>query len=195
MNDLYEALGVERSATETEIHAAYLKLARTLHPDTNGGIDSEEFRRVKMAHDVLVDDHKRQVYDETGFVEGDQKTAGELSAVGAIKRHLNSLIGKPDENLVMNVRGAITRERNALVERRIAAEGALSQFEATANNINKRWRGTESIKRVALASAEQAVEQTRDHITSVNNQIKAADSRAGVAGRRRLRNAGRGAKD
>ncbi len=66
--DLYEELGVKRTATSDEIKKAYRKLARKHHPDVNpGNREAEErFKRVSLAHDVLIDDAKRKAYDEFG---------------------------------------------------------------------------------------------------------------------------------
>ena len=50
--DYYEVLGVERTADEAAIKAAYRKLAKKLHPDVNpGDKDAEEkFKEVNEAY-------------------------------------------------------------------------------------------------------------------------------------------------
>jgi len=61
--DLYEELGLTPAATEQEIRAAYKKKALVHHPDRNGGVQSDEFLRLKQAYDNLIDAAKRQNYD------------------------------------------------------------------------------------------------------------------------------------
>ena len=60
--DPYRALGVGRSATDTEIKAAHRKLAKRFHPDADGG-DTRRFLRVQEAYRVLSDPLLRREWD------------------------------------------------------------------------------------------------------------------------------------
>ncbi|ABP00122.1 predicted protein, partial [Ostreococcus lucimarinus CCE9901] len=60
----YDALGVARDATKTEVRRAYRNLITRAHPDKGG--DAVTFARIQRAYDVLSDDAKRASYDETG---------------------------------------------------------------------------------------------------------------------------------
>jgi DnaJ-class molecular chaperone len=75
--DLYDILGVSRTATEDEIRSAFRKLAKANHPDVNPGnaAAAERFKKMAAANDILSDPEKRRQYD-----------AGEIDAKGDPRR-------------------------------------------------------------------------------------------------------------
>jgi DnaJ-class molecular chaperone len=72
--DPYEALGVQRDASQKDIQKAYRRLAKKLHPDLNpGNPDAErQFKEVTAAYDLLSDPERRARFDR-----------GEIDASGA----------------------------------------------------------------------------------------------------------------
>uniref|UniRef100_A0A7S3BC33 Uncharacterized protein n=1 Tax=Prasinoderma singulare TaxID=676789 RepID=A0A7S3BC33_9VIRI len=60
----YKLLGVEQSASAAEIKKAYRKSAMKNHPDKGG--DSEVFKEITAAYEVLSNPEKKQIYDEYG---------------------------------------------------------------------------------------------------------------------------------
>lgn len=81
--DLYAVLGVEKTATMTELRAAYRRLSLLLHPDRHSKMDSSSednpadarrfsgdadsaFNRVSTAYAILSDPSKRRIYDAYG---------------------------------------------------------------------------------------------------------------------------------
>lgn len=64
--DLYELLGVKKTASESEIRKAFLKLAKKYHPDVNPNdkVAEQKFKEVNLAYEVLKDSKKRQQYDQ-----------------------------------------------------------------------------------------------------------------------------------
>mmetsp|Transcript_7494 Transcript_7494/g.15281 ORF Transcript_7494/g.15281 Transcript_7494/m.15281 type:complete len:547 (+) Transcript_7494:196-1836(+) len=76
-SNLYDVLGVSRSASASEIKRAYRKKALQSHPDKNPDKDPElaamEFHRVVQAFEVLSDPQSRRVYDRTGKTPDQQE--------------------------------------------------------------------------------------------------------------------------
>jgi DnaJ-class molecular chaperone len=81
MKDLYETLGISRSASEEEIKKAYRKLSKRYHPDVNpGNKEAEErFKEVSEAYAALEDPKKRRVYDKSLENETQGKTTGKAN--------------------------------------------------------------------------------------------------------------------
>ncbi len=77
MKDLYDILGVSKSASDSEIKSAYRKLARKYHPDLNKDDKSaaEKFKEVNGAYEILGDKEKRKKYD-AGEIDQDGKPTG-----------------------------------------------------------------------------------------------------------------------
>jgi len=70
-DDPYTLLGLPRTATEKQIRSAFLKLAKTSHPDVNPGDKKaeERFKAISSAHDLLSDSAKRARFDR-GELDG-----------------------------------------------------------------------------------------------------------------------------
>ena len=66
--NLYDVLGVGRTASADELKAAFRKAARKHHPDVNPGNKAaeEKFKEASAAFDVLGNPEKRKLYDEFG---------------------------------------------------------------------------------------------------------------------------------
>jgi DnaJ-class molecular chaperone len=67
--NLYDVLGVDKSTSCADIKKAFLKLAKTHHPDKGG--NAEAFKEMLMANEILSDESKRAHYDMTGMIPGE----------------------------------------------------------------------------------------------------------------------------
>ena len=66
--DYYNLLGVERGADDGAIKAAYRRLAKECHPDRHNGCteQTERFKAISEAYEILKDPQKRAAYDRFG---------------------------------------------------------------------------------------------------------------------------------
>jgi DnaJ family protein A protein 2 len=85
-------LGVARGADPDEIKKAYRKQVLIHHPDKGG--DPEQFKLVQKAYDILSDDQRRAMYDQTG---SEQDVSNEIPfspfGGGGIPFDLGSMFG------------------------------------------------------------------------------------------------------
>ena len=86
MQDPYETLGVNRTATDVEIKDAFKRLARKFHPDLHPDDKDAEakFKDLSAANDFLKDKEKRRRFD-----------AGEIDATGVERPQERSIATSP----------------------------------------------------------------------------------------------------
>lgn len=81
--DYYQVLGVPKTASDSDIKAAYRKQALQWHPDRNKDPKAtEKFKEVTHAYEVLSDPQKRQAYDQFGPAAFEPGAAGDQGPFG-----------------------------------------------------------------------------------------------------------------
>ncbi len=82
MKDYYRILGLQPTATATEVRSAYRKKASALHPDRNPSERAHAaFQEVQEAYEVLSDADKRKAFDDNrrrSLIENPIETAREI---------------------------------------------------------------------------------------------------------------------
>lgn len=85
--DLYELLGVTKSASAEELKKAYRKKAIEFHPDKAANADQKKefeakFKEINQAYDILKDPQKKAAYDAYGHAAFEQGAGGGAGGYG-----------------------------------------------------------------------------------------------------------------
>jgi molecular chaperone DnaJ len=94
--DLYEVLGVTRTATVEEIKSSYRKAALKWHPDRNPENKEEaevKFRECTEAYSVLSDSQKREIYDQYGHAGLSGAAGGGVDFNSTVFRDFHDILG------------------------------------------------------------------------------------------------------
>lgn len=97
----YDILGINKSASDSDIKKAYRKQAKIHHPDRNG--DEEKFKQITEAYEVLGNKTKRDNYDRFGSADGNPFGSKNPFSDGAFGDMFEQFFGKKGD--VRNKKG------------------------------------------------------------------------------------------
>lgn len=156
MRNLYEILGLEKTASAEEVKEAYRRAVKAVHPDKGGNADA--FREVQTAFTVLSDADSRRVYDESGDAEQAATGRSQIETIlasvfaAAIRKH----VGKGAAFILASVKEHVRECIDAKRDEIGAANRQRSKLETLAGKI-ERTTGGANIVEAALSGliAEQ----------------------------------------
>jgi molecular chaperone DnaJ len=153
--DLYQVLGVSRDASPEDIKKAYRRLARSFHPDVNGGDPQAEqrFKEINLAYQTLSDPGRRRRYDTFG---GEGFTPDMFGFMGDISDIFEAFFGSPLTTSRSRQRTRTRRGADLQVDLALA-------FEEAAFGVRKEVRieSLETCQRCAGNGAEPGTHPTR----------------------------------
>lgn len=169
--NLYQTLGVIKTATNDEIKKAYRKIAKSCHPDKSSNEeDTERFRKATIAYGVLSDDKRRKRYDETGgYDETDRRSQKEMFRVRGISMLLEAfesiimahlLQGEKitSVDMITEVREAIIDKRKKTIESVFKIRGASLQLALSKERLSVKDDGENYL----LRKVDDCIEKHKD---------------------------------
>lgn len=106
--DLYQILGVTRTASDDEIRRAYKRKAKGSHPDLHPGDadKAEVFKRASAAYEILGDKDKRGQYDRGEIdADGNPTGFGGGQGFGGFQQGAGGFQGDPFEEILSGMFG------------------------------------------------------------------------------------------
>jgi curved DNA-binding protein CbpA len=160
--DLYQTLGVDRSASAADIRRAYRRRAKSAHPDAGGS--PEAFNRLHTALSVLSDDARRQRYDTSGeFDEGaavDNTLSSTLQMVSqiidlALGNILRSARDPRSADLLGEMREALRQVRKKDADDATALRGAKDSWGALSGRFIRKKEGANHFETLVVGMIGQ----------------------------------------
>jgi uncharacterized protein YunC (DUF1805 family) len=152
---LYDQLGVEPTATQQEIDAAYRTAAKHLHPDAGGS--EEEFKRVGTAATVLRDPAARARYDSTGQYGGsahdDPDAAAYSVALGAFTLHMQQAIQHGREPTHVDLLALVRQQLQGEIQQCEQQVASMRTNVQRMRNVAARVRGAAKLQTMLQAEA------------------------------------------
>lgn len=135
--NLYDILGVDENATKKEIKSAWRKSAQQHHPDKGG--DEERFRLIQRAWEILGNDSRRKLYDETGTEDDVSKILEQrmthLFAQSIEQRGTEGDLISSCRDKVQEFKRKLYRERESLRSNLVFHENRVGRVSSTSVNM------------------------------------------------------------
>ena len=145
----YKILGLNENADEKAIKQAFKKLAKYHHPDIVGE-ETEKFREIKAAYDLLMNEQHRKMYDQYGVVYGSSESHMTMMAMGECVRLFQTIImrANPEDLEYCDIFGEMrTTIKNSIKEHQkqiaqlVIEQGRLEQILITLQRNMKNAKG------------------------------------------------------
>lgn len=168
--DPYRVLGLKPECNVSQVRAAFRRLSKTMHPDAGG--THESFAQLSWAHELLVDEKRREWWDTNGWDCGPEKDRISL-ATTILQNHLRQILasdqGEPtQEDLVRTLTNHLDKEITE--SRKLVAK--IDRAEKRAAQLQKRFQRTKSGTSVIHAILESELRELQN--ARRNNQQQEA---------------------
>jgi curved DNA-binding protein CbpA len=163
--NLYDILGVSKTATVEEIKAKYKSLAQQHHPDKGG--DPEIFKEIKNAYEVLSDPVNRKKYDTTAHYDlGTRLRHQALEQLSRLFFNLLPNINPDLDDLILIMKNESRKEKQNINNNINACNGYIFRLKKIINKIKKKNDQGENLLKMFAET------QLKNHENELQNFIR-----------------------
>ena len=178
MRDLYQILGVRRSAAPEEIQRAYRRKAKTSHPDGGGSVKA--FSELSTAYTVLTDPNRRERYDRTGEIEPARPNNLDVSAIEVIAQKLGLIIHAECDVTSVDIDALIEQAIRADIAERNAGISSLRRAMERArrlrDRVKRKTNGEDNMLARVLdwheTTAKSHIKQSEEAVSSMERALE-----------------------
>lgn len=166
--NLYDILGLSKNASFEEIKTKYKSLAQQHHPDKGG--DSDLFKKIKYAYEILGDPESRKKYDTTGYHEQTLNVRSEaLDHLSRLFFNIIPNINADIDDLVLIMKNESRREKDNVNNNINTCNGYIEKLNKIINKIKKKKDGGENLLKMF---AENQLKIHHNELQNFKRQIE-----------------------
>lgn len=172
--NLYEDLGVPRTADRATIKRAYRKKAQKLHPDRPDG-DVEKFHSIQKAYDVLYDDARRAHYDAHGTDGQQDRQCMLIHRLAALMLQLVEQNDVDHVDIITLMRQALGNGKSQTQQLMRAQEQKIAKYERAKKRLKKKGGGDNLLVQMLdgqIGLVRRGLELGASEITNVDDMLK-----------------------
>jgi len=159
----YEILELDKNASIEDIKYKYRQLANKYHPDKGG--DTEKFKLINLAYDILTDPIRRQSFDDTGTFFTDTRIVND--AKYKLQELFNTFINPHDpdsQDLIIIMKFELDRRHNYTKERIDAIKKTITKLEKVKSKVKLKKQTENFLVDLLNQSLDQCQRDLQDTI-------------------------------
>ena len=165
--NLYEELGLHPLCSAEEIKYQFRILASKHHPDKGG--DTEKFKRIKLAYEVLGDPKRRAEYDKTGNTA--ETKSHRTEAIEQLSHIFFKAINNFDINtgdLVLNMQNEVNNMRQTAINDQLLCQVYINNLQVISDKL-KNKNDSENLLHTFIS---KQIEMRQNEFITFSNRIQ-----------------------
>lgn len=166
----YEILGLDSNTSIEDIKLKYRQLASENHPDKGG--DTEKFKLISLAYQILIDPIKRKTYDQNGVFFADSSVLQEVK--DHLQRIFQNQINVHDPNhhdLILSMKNEVNTSKSHIIASLEQTKLNIQKFEKIKNKLKMKQKS----ENILLELLENRINDSYVDIKGLTRRLQVYD--------------------